>query len=140
MASGSNGGFVRLKDIARLELGSENYTYDSLMNGHPAVGFGVKLTSDANALNTINQVKAVLQKASANFSDGMSYKIVTDNTSFVKASMKEVLKTFAEALLSGHYGGIFVSAELEGYADSYVGSARFAVGNICGFRGARVYD
>lgn len=99
VASGSNGGFVRLKDIARLELGSENYTYDSRMNGHPAVGFGVKLTSDANALNTINQVKAVLQKASANFPDGMSYKIVTDNTSFVKASMKEVLKTFAEALL-----------------------------------------
>lgn len=97
--SKAEGGFVRLKDIARVELGSEDYNFDSLVNGHIAAGFGVKLTSSANALETISKVKAVLAKAAENFPDGMEYKIVVDNTNFVRESMLEVTKTLFEALL-----------------------------------------
>lgn len=95
----TDGGFIRLKDIARVELGSEDYNYDSLLNGHTAVGFGVKLTSDANALETISKVKQVLENASKNFPDGLEYKIVVDTSDFVRESMREVSKTFFEALL-----------------------------------------
>ncbi|MBP2630259.1 MAG: bepE 2 [Firmicutes bacterium] len=94
-----DGGFIRLKDIARVELASSDYNFDSILNGHVSAGFGVKLNSDANALETITQVRAVLEKASKNFPVGMEYKIVVDNTNFVRESMREVLKTFAEALL-----------------------------------------
>jgi hydrophobe/amphiphile efflux-1 (HAE1) family protein len=92
-------GFIRVKDIARIELGSEDYNYESMVNNHQAVGFGVKLTSDANALETITNVKKVLKNASQNFPDGVDYKIVVDNTDFVRESLTEVAKTFFEALL-----------------------------------------
>ncbi|SDE81101.1 efflux RND transporter permease subunit [Sporomusa acidovorans] len=97
--SQSDGSFVRIKDIARVELGSKEYNFDSLMNGHVAAGFAIKLTSDANALETISNVKAVLEKSSKNFPGDMEYKVVVDNTEFVRESMLEVVKTFAEALL-----------------------------------------
>jgi len=91
-------GFIRVKDIARIELGSEDYNYESMVNNHQAIGFGVKLTSDANALDTITNVKQVLKNASQNFPDGVEYKIVVDNTDFVRESLIEVAKTFFEAL------------------------------------------
>lgn len=80
-------GFIRVKDIARIELGSEDYNYESMVNNHQAIGFGVKLTSDANALDTITNVKKVLKNASQNFPDGVEYKIVVDNTDFVRESL-----------------------------------------------------
>lgn len=97
--SKSDGSFVRIKDIARVEFGSKDYNYDSMVNGHPSAGFAVQLTSDANALETIGNVKKVLAEASKNFPAGLEYKIVVDNTDFVRESMIEVAKTFAEALL-----------------------------------------
>ncbi|WP_094606295.1 Efflux pump membrane transporter BepE [Sporomusa silvacetica DSM 10669] len=97
--SKTDGSFVRIKDIARVELGSKEYNFDSLVNGHVAAGFAVKLNSDANSLETISNVKTVLEKASKNFPANMEYKIVVDNTEFVRESMQEVVKTFAEALL-----------------------------------------
>lgn len=95
----ADGSFVRLKDIARVELGSKEYNFTSTVNGHVGAGFAIKLTSDANALETIGNVKEVLRKASENFPGDMEYKIVVDNTEFVRESIMEVLKTFAEALL-----------------------------------------
>jgi len=95
----SDGSFVRLKDVARVEMGSKDYTYETALNGHPGAGFAVKLTSDANALETIGNVKKVLAEASKNFPAGMKYEVIVDSTKFVRESMKEVVKTFAEALL-----------------------------------------
>ncbi|WP_371378318.1 efflux RND transporter permease subunit [Sporomusa aerivorans] len=95
----SDGSFVRIKDIARVELASKDYNFNSMMNGHVAAGFGIKLTSDANALETISNVRAVLEKTSQNFPGDLQYKIVVDNTEFVRESMQEVVKTFLEALL-----------------------------------------
>jgi len=94
----SDGSFVRLKDIARVELGSKDYTFSSEVNGYPTTGFGVQLSSDANALETISQVKAVLANAAKQFPSDLEYKIVVDNTQFVRESMVEVCKTLAEAL------------------------------------------
>ena len=90
---------VRLKDVARVEFGSKDYTYEAKVNGHPAAGFAVKLTNDANALETVGNVKKVLDEASKNFPEGMKYKTVIDSTKFISESMIEVAKTFAEALL-----------------------------------------
>ncbi|BBB89495.1 MAG TPA: multidrug efflux RND transporter permease subunit [Methylomusa anaerophila] len=95
----SDGSFIRLKDIARIELGSQQYSFNSRINGHRGAGIAVKLTSDANALETIGNVKDVLAAAAKNFPAGMEYRIVVDNTKFVRESMIEVAKTFAEALL-----------------------------------------
>jgi hydrophobe/amphiphile efflux-1 (HAE1) family protein len=97
--SGGDGSFVRMKDIARVELGSKSYTYESLINGHLSAGIAVKLTSDANALETIGKVKAVIEDESRNFPVGMEYKIIVDNTKFVQESMIEVVKTLGEAML-----------------------------------------
>lgn len=95
----ADGSSIRLKDVARLELGSRNYTYESLANGQPATILAVKLTSDANALETIDNVKKVIEEAAQSFPEGMHYQIVIDTTKFVRESMTEVMKTFAEALL-----------------------------------------
>jgi multidrug efflux pump len=95
----SDGSAIHLKDVARIEFGSKEYTYDSLINGHRSAGFAIQLTSDANALETIGNVKKVLEESSKNFPAGLQYKIVVDNTNFVRQSMIEVGKTFAEALL-----------------------------------------
>ena len=95
----SDGAFIRLKDVARVEMGSKEYTYESLVNGHPSAGFAIKLTSDANALETISNVKQVLEEASKKFPAGMQYRITVDNSKFVRESITEVVKTFGEALL-----------------------------------------
>ncbi len=97
--SKADGSFVRLKDVARVEFASKEYNYNSAMNGHVSAGFAIQLTNDANALETVGQVKQLLAKASANFPEGMEYHVIVDNTKFVKESMTEVAKTFAEALL-----------------------------------------
>ncbi|MBP1763691.1 MAG: bepE 2 [Firmicutes bacterium] len=98
ISSNADGSFTRLKDIARVELGSKEYSYKGMINGHIGAGFAVKLTSDANALETISKVKTALEAAAKNFPPGMEYKIVVDNTKFVRESMIEVAKTFGEAL------------------------------------------
>ena len=99
ISSGGDGSFVRMKDIARVELGSKSYTYETLINGHLSAGIAVKLTSDANALETIGNVKTVLENESQNFPVGLEYKIVVDSTKFVRESMIEVVKTLGEAML-----------------------------------------
>lgn len=99
LKSGSGGSFVRLKDVARVETGAKTNSMISEVNGSPAVGFGVELTSDANAMQTIQKVKQVLAKASKNFPRDIEYKTIIDNTEYISESIKEVAKTFAEALL-----------------------------------------
>ena len=94
----ADGASIRLKDVARVEFGSRDYSYESLANGHSATMLAVRLTSDANALETIGNVKKVLEEAAKSFPEGMHYQTVVDTTKFVKESLTEVVKTFAEAL------------------------------------------
>ena len=97
--SQSDGSVVKLKDIASVSLGSKDYNVNAYANGVPSAGFAIQLSSDANALETIGNARKVVEEASKRFPPGMEYKIVVDNTKFVRASMTEVAKTFAEALL-----------------------------------------
>ena len=97
--STANGNFVYLKDVARVELGAENYQSFNTINGYPSSGMGISLSSGANALATSALIKAVLAKISAKLPEG--YKIVypRDNTPFVQESIKEVIKTLIEAII-----------------------------------------
>ncbi|MDU4960603.1 MAG: multidrug efflux RND transporter permease subunit [Sporomusaceae bacterium] len=94
-----DGSFVRLKDIATVALGSKDYNVQAYMNGAQSAGFAIQLSSDANALDTIGNVKQVIEDAAKRFPPGMSYSVIVDNTKFVRESLTEVAKTFAEALL-----------------------------------------
>jgi len=93
-----DGSNIYLRDVAKIEFGSKDYNLRSTVNGRDAAGFAIQLTSDANALETVSQIKAKLAEAAKSFPADLEYKIVVDNTEFIAASIKEVAKTFLEAL------------------------------------------
>lgn len=99
LKSASNGQFVYLKDVATIATGTQNSSSNSKINGKNGIGFGIQLTNDANALDTISQVKEVLTEAKDSFPPDLDYTIVMDNTSFINASISEVRDTFVESLL-----------------------------------------
>ncbi len=92
-------GVLYLKDVARVELGAQSYNVQSTLNGEPGVAMPVFLQSGANALDTANGIKLKMQEMSTRFPEGMLYTIPYDTSDFVKATIKEVFKTFAEALV-----------------------------------------
>lgn len=97
--SGSDGQFVRLRDVAEVETGAQSSSTDSKLDGKTGVGFGVQLTNDANTLESVTAVKKILAEAKDDFPPDLEYKIVVDNTAFINASISEVVDTFIEALL-----------------------------------------
>ena len=99
LKTGSAGAFVRLKDVARVEIGQKSNTYIGKFNGNTSVPFIINLTSDANALETIGEVKRILHEAEKNLPQGIKYGQVLDNTEFITASINEVAHTFFEALV-----------------------------------------
>lgn len=97
--SGANGSFVRLKDIARIEEGARTNSVESNTDGKVSIGFGIMLTNDANAMDTVSGVKKVIEEAKRDFPPDMEYVEINDTTDFIKASIFEVAETFFEALL-----------------------------------------
>ena len=97
--SNSDGSSLRLRDVATIELGAETYTVRNKFNGKDAVGFGVFLQPGANALQVAHDVEKKMQELSGNFPQGMHYDIAYDTTKFVAISIKEVIKTFIEAIV-----------------------------------------
>ena len=96
--AGNGGALVRLRDVGTAELGAETYASALRYQGYDAVGFGVIQLPTANALDVERQVKAELERLSASFPPGMSYRIAFNTTQVVDASIREVLKTLAEAI------------------------------------------
>lgn len=94
-----DGSFVRLGDVARIEMAAKDYMFSSDLNGNDSVAFAIQLTSDANALETVAAVRQVIEEAAKKFPPDMQHKIVVDNTRFVRASLHEVVKTFVEAII-----------------------------------------
>ncbi len=92
------GGYVRLRDVARIELGQKDYLTIGSFNGKPAAVYSINLTPDANALDVSAQVRAEIERLQQEFPDDLALDIVTDNTDFVKESMSEVIKTLFEAM------------------------------------------
>jgi len=94
-----DGSQVRLRDVARIELGAENYEIVARYNGKPASGIGIKLATGANALDTANAVKEELAKLQPTFPAGLKVVYPYDTTPFVKISIFEVVKTLVEAIV-----------------------------------------
>ena len=94
-----DGSQVRLRDVARIELGAEDYSVISRFNGKPAAGLAIQLASGANALDTAEAVKARVNELSTFFPAGMEVVYPYDTTPFVKISIDEVVQTLIEAIV-----------------------------------------
>jgi len=91
------GGVLRIKDVARLELGAQTYDQFTTVDGKPTIGIGIFLQSGANALKVANSVRATMAELSTTFPQGVSYLFPYDTTRVVDASIKEVIHTLLEA-------------------------------------------
>ncbi len=94
----TDGGLVLLRDVARAELGSENYEISSFYNGKPAAGMAIQLASGANALETAELIKAKVADLAEFLPAGVSYVIPYDTTPFVSLSIEAVIHTLIEAI------------------------------------------
>lgn len=94
-----DGSRVLLRDVAKIELGGENYDIIAEFNGQPASGLGIKLATGANALDTAAAIRAELAKMEPFFPSGLKIVYPYDTTPFVKISIHEVVKTLVEAII-----------------------------------------
>ena len=99
ISAATNGQIVRLKDIARIELGGADYTINVQENGVPGVFIGIFLQPDANALDTARDVTRTMETLAQRFPPGMVYSVPYSTTPFVTESMKEVVITLFEAMV-----------------------------------------
>ena len=97
--SSTDGQVVRLRDIARIELGAADYSLRSLLDNDAAVGIGVFQSPGSNALDISSNVRATMTALNANMPEGLEYRIAYDPTQFVRASIESVIHTLLEAVL-----------------------------------------
>jgi len=93
----SNGAIIRLKDVANVTLGNDDYDSTISFNNSPAVGIGIQVAPSANLLDTINGVKAILPDIVAQLPTGITGQVIYDSTNFVNSSISEVVNTLFEA-------------------------------------------
>lgn len=93
------GGLLRLKDVARIELGAYSYDQQVTLDGQPTIAMGVFLQTGANALEVAERVRGKMDELKGKFPEGMGYVIPFDTTRFVSASINEVVKTLIEAMV-----------------------------------------
>ena len=98
LKSRSDGTFVYMKDVARIESGQRQNNIVAKFNGYPAVGFGIQLTSDANAMTTVRGVQAIIERQRPNLPPNLFISEIFDSTDYIRASIEEVAHTFIEAL------------------------------------------
>jgi HAE1 family hydrophobic/amphiphilic exporter-1 len=94
-----DGSVVRLKDLARVELSSENFETSGYLNGKPAGSMPIFQYADANALSIVAEVRREMERLSKNFPEGLEYRLAYDTTRYVEANIKEVEHTLIEAFL-----------------------------------------
>jgi len=97
--SRADGAEVRLKDVARIQLGSKDYDFIGRVNGKPATLVGVFLQPGANALGVAEEVNKTVAEMAEKFPKGLQQSVVYDTTRFVEVSIKEVVKTLVEAMV-----------------------------------------
>ena len=95
----TSGAQVRLGDVARVELGADNYQFDSKFNGKPAGGVAIKLATGANALDTAKAVEERLKQLRPNYPEGMVDTLAFDTTPFIQLSIESVVHTLIEAII-----------------------------------------
>ncbi len=98
LKSRSDGTFVYMKDVARIESGQRQNNIVAKFNGYPAVGFGIQLTSDANAMTTVRGVQDIIERQRPNLPPNLFISEIFDSTDYIRASIEEVAHTFVEAL------------------------------------------
>ena len=98
LKSNGDGTFVYMKDIARIEPGQRQNNIVAKFNGYPAVGFGIQLTSDANAMTTVRGVQDIIERQRPNLPPNLFISEIFDSTDYIRASINEVVHTFVEAL------------------------------------------
>ncbi|UGY18957.1 multidrug efflux RND transporter permease subunit [Bradyrhizobium septentrionale] len=94
-----DGSVLRIKDVARVEIGAQNMDSESRIDGNPGVPMGIYLAPGANAVTTAKAVQATLARLSERFPPGLSYLVQYDSTTFVSDTIKEVIKTLGEAFV-----------------------------------------
>lgn len=99
LKSQADGSVVRLSDVAREEMGDEDYSANVMANGHPASGMAIQLASGANALSTAEKVKSTIDEFRSSMPAGYEIAYPLDSTDFVKISIEEVVKTLVEAVI-----------------------------------------
>ena len=99
LRANTDGSTVRIKDVARVELGGQAYATAARLNGKPAVGIGVQLSPSGNALEAAKDVRAKMDELSRYFPEGMSWSIPYDSSRFVDISIKQVAETLVEAVV-----------------------------------------
>ncbi len=99
LKNATSGAQVRLGDVARVELGADNYQFDSKFNGKPAGGVAFKLATGANALDTAQAVEERLKQLRPNYPAGLKDELAFDTTPFIELSIKSVVKTLIEAII-----------------------------------------
>ena len=97
--SDGDGNIVKLKDLARIEMGQESYANSVMANGKASVGIGVFRNIDANALEAVTNARAKMDELASRFPDGVSYRVMFDPTKFIKISMHEIVITLISALV-----------------------------------------
>ncbi|MBS0509520.1 MAG: efflux RND transporter permease subunit [Proteobacteria bacterium] len=98
LRANTDGSSVRLRDVARIELGAQSYSTSAQLNGSPAVGMGVQLTPSANALATARAVRTKLTQLQQFFPQGVKYSIPFDTSTFISVSIEKVVHTLLEAV------------------------------------------
>ncbi|WP_442975474.1 efflux RND transporter permease subunit, partial [Salmonella enterica] len=93
------GSTVRLKDVARIELGGQNYSTSARLNGKPSTGIGVQLSPSGNALATAKAIRARMEELSRYFPQGVKWEIPYDSSRFVRISIAQVVETLVEAMV-----------------------------------------
>lgn len=99
LRANADGSAVRLKDVARIELGAQSYATQARLNGNPSTGIGVQLSPTGNALATASAVRAKMDELQRYFPQGVSYSIPYDSSRFVKISISQVAQTLVEAVV-----------------------------------------
>lgn len=98
LRANTDGSVVRLKDVARIELGGRTYEKYTRLNGKPSSGFGIQPTATANTIATMTAVREKMKELSQYFPEGVTYSIQNDTSKFVSASIHEVVKTLLEGV------------------------------------------
>jgi multidrug efflux pump len=98
LRTAASGGEVRLRDVARIEIGAESYDTVARFNGQPAAGIGIRLASGANALETANAIRAKLAEMESFYPAGVKAVVPYDTTPFVRISIQKVVMTMIEAV------------------------------------------
>ncbi|MDD2809068.1 efflux RND transporter permease subunit [Rhodoferax sp.] len=99
LRANTDGSAVRLKDVARIELGAQSYATSARLNGKPSTGIGVQLAPSGNALATAKAVRARMTELEKFFPKGMTWAIPYDSSRFIETSLRQVAETLLEAVL-----------------------------------------